>query len=336
VMMKLKFIFLLLSLMLFLPSQANAEMAAWMQEASDNMHFKPYEYNGIFLKHPIGHDHASLEIDVSGRYFFKDENTNDSNLLGFNPFFSYTAKSDFFYTPFHDTRPSGPVISRYQNPALHFKYVHGNSGLPNILKAIDTLPIEWADIGIEHISNGQTLDAYDDNNRATILAAVAEKNYTVLDSISRTSASIALTLSGNYKLKPIEFINKIGLSDDNYQNEVTGKVFFRHGQESKVFWGRYANNDVNYNTFQLVQLQWKIFLGATKSKNMPKQLTIGANFGNTWLADKSLDLMLNLPCHTPVFGTVPFTISSHIGPMSNLSNYSEKENTILFGLAFAY
>lgn len=197
----------------FIPGQSHAFLAT---DAESNrissQFFAPYEVNSFMLKRTSGDDPSS-EINISMRYFFKSQSgDNIATLNGFNPFFSYTGKYDFYWWPMRDTRYSGPVVSRYQNPAIHFRYRFSDN---SFFRAGD-----WGDIGFEHISNGQALTAA--NNKTAILNAYQSNNNAVMDSISRVGATLVMTLEDR---------KMIGSSSD-----LTIKWYaYRSGQEADTF-----------------------------------------------------------------------------------------------------
>lgn len=275
--------------------------------------FGPYEVNSILFKRTSGDD-SSSEINISVRYFFKSQSgKSKADLYGWNPFFSYTAKSDFYWIPpLKDTRPSAPVISRYQNPAIHVQYGLTDGKFSRIG--------DWADVGLEHISNGQALTAKD--NIALIQNAYQTNNNTVMDSISRVGAIAALTLEG-HKL--------IGTNSD-----LTVKWYvYRYGQEADVYWGRFADRSVNFNDFQRVKIQWRTRYYGFNFTELPWQIGAELNIGSLGFSEDSWNFMLNTPVRWWGY-ELPFAITMHRGPMNNLSDYTRSQNNVAFGFSFAY
>lgn len=275
--------------------------------------FAPHEVNSFMLKKTNGDDLAS-EIDVSLRYYFKSQAhpQGKAEIFGFNPFFSYTGKYDFYWWPVRDTRPSAPVISRFQNPAVHFRYqVRHNAYFPDG---------GWGDIGLEHISNGQALTARD--NQALIQNASQSSNNAIMDSISRVGALIALTLEGSRKF--------------GSRNDLTVKWYvYRYGQEADVFWGRFANRSVNFNDFQRIKVQWRTKYDGFGFTELPWQFSAEMSIGKLGFAEDSWNFMLNTPVKITDY-EFPFAFTAHRGPMNNLSDYTRPQNTFAFGLTFAY
>ncbi len=281
------------------------------KESSD--FFVPYEVNSFMFKTTSGDD-SSSEINISMRYFFKSQdNATRAMIFGFNPFFSYTGKYDFYWLPFKgETRPSSPVISRYQNPAFHFRYQPKNSDLFR--------PGEWVDIAFEHISNGQSLTA--NENRAAVLNAYQTHNNAVMDSISRTGAMLALTLEGR----------KILTS----RSDLAIKWYvYRYAQEADVFWGRFANRSVNFNDFQRVKIQWRIKYDGPQS-NLPWQFSAEMSIGSLGFSEDSWNFLLNTPVRILGEYEIPLAFSAHRGPMNTLSDYTRPQNTVAVGFTFAY
>ncbi len=283
------------------------------KEASD--FFAPYEVNSFMFKKTSG-DNLSSEINISMRYFFKSQGGTKANLFdaGLNPFFSYTGKYDFYWVPFRETRLSSPVISRYQNPALHLRYQLPDS---HYFRAGD-----WADIGMEHISNGQSLTA--NENKAAILNAYQTHNNAVMDSISRVGAMAAVTLEG-----------RKALTD---RSDLTIKWYvYRYAQEADVFWGRFANRSVDFNDFQRVKIQWRIKYDGFGWTDLPWQFSAEANIGSLGFSEDSWNFLLNTPFRFPRTNyEIPLAFSAHRGPMNNLSDYTRPQNTLAVGFTFAY
>ncbi len=304
-----------LFLLACVPFTAHAFQAADVESTSlPGQFFAPYETNSFMLKSSRNDDPAS-EINLSLRYFFRSQTSPESKMeiLGFNPFFSYTGKYDFYWWPMRDTRPSAPVISRYQNPALHFRYQ-----LPDTAYSRTG---DWADIGFEHISNGQALTV--SSNRAAVLNAYQTNNNALMDSISRVGATLALTLEGKKMIS-----SRSDLSIKWYA--------YRSSQEADVFWGRFANRNVDFNDFQRIKVQWRIKYDGLRITELPWQFCAEMSVGRLGLSEDSWNFMLNTPVR--MFGSyeIPFAITAHRGPMNNLSDYTRPQNTLAVGLTFAY
>lgn len=324
---------------------AHCDSGRRYEDSSD--FFAPYELNSFLIKKTGGGVGLSSEINISVRYFFKsqveqapapapaarasgpdsvpDLNISSADENGcpppparyvratvgrFNPFFSYTARYDFFWVPVRETRPSAPVVSRYQNPALHLRYAIPGKG-----------PDDWGDVGLEHISNGQALTAKD--NIPQLQQAYTSRNYPLLDSVSRTDAMFALTLEGSHQI------------DDN--NVVALKLFLmRTGQEADVYWGKYANTDVNYNDFQLARFQWRFkFHAPQASVQLPWQFGAEMTVGRYGMPEASWNFQLETP--VSIFSYhIPLAFTMHRGPMNTLATYTLHQNSFAAGFTFAY
>lgn len=267
----------------------------------------PYEQNSLMYKSTSG-DSDSSEINVSMRYNFKsDENNCNIDLAGFNPFFSYTSKSDFFWVPMHDTRFSAPVIIRTQNPAIHFRY------------GFDDKEDNFYDIGFEHISNGQAFDALNPQNRQQVINAYNTDDNSLLDSISRVDMTLGVTIEGSWHFETID-------------SNIEAKLYtVRGGQESEVYWGKYANQNVNFADFEVIRIRLVGLPLHFHDWRFNAEMTMG----NKGLSTDSWNFMLNMPIKICA-SNFPFAISAHRGPMNNLSNYSETQNTLAFGFDFWY
>ncbi|MBU1214191.1 MAG: hypothetical protein KKA63_03040 [Gammaproteobacteria bacterium] len=297
-----------------LPFSANAFQAMDIESKKESsMLFAPYESNSFMFKRTDG-DAPSSEINISVRYFFKDPVDRDTKAVvyGFNPFFSYTGKYDFYWWPVRDTRPSAPVISRYQNPAIHLRYLIPDSSYSRVG--------DWGDIGLEHISNGQALTVQD--NLTTVQNAYQSNNNAVMDSISRVGALYAITFEGRKMLTE--------------RSDLTLKWYaYRASQEADVAWGPYANRNVSFNDFQRIRVQWRIKYDGFGFTDLPWQFSAEANIGSLGLSEDSWNFLLNTPVRIGKY-EFPFALSAHRGPMNNLSDYTRPQNTFAAGFTFAY
>jgi len=151
--------------------------------AANNEFIAPYGTNSLMFKKTSGDDNAS-EINISMGFYFKKAvdgghgktSYEKVSIWGFNPFFSYTGRYDFYWIG-RATRTSAPVISRFQNPALHFENKWGK---------------ETFGFAFEHFSNGQAFDA--SKNKQQVIDAYntldKEESRALIDSISRVAASM--------------------------------------------------------------------------------------------------------------------------------------------------
>jgi hypothetical protein len=303
----------------FYSVQSHAVLVPPPVEASPNEYFAPYGINSLMIKN-TSNDDPSSEINISMRFFFKQEiqptadgqpaKLEKASICGFNPFLSYTGRYDFYWLG-TAKRNSAPVISRYQNPALHFRM--------DISK-------DWLDVGIEHFSNGQQFDA--SLNKQQVLDAYQtldlEESRVLMDSISRVGASVALTFQYSHKLKLIRENSAIDIKW--YAKRV--------GQEAEVFWGPYRSN--NFNNFQKVSIGFNVPIDEVGGEYLPAQFNAITNIGTRGLSEDSWDFMLICPLDLPIFGKVPFAVTVHRGPMNNLSEYTKPQNTVAFGITTSY
>ncbi len=293
---------------------------AVLQDAEPNDFFGPYEVNSFLVKHSSGDDTAT-EVNVSMRYYFKDSSdAARATILGFEPFLAYTAKADFYWFG-SATRDSAPVISRYQNPGIHFRR-----------NSQDIARLDWFDIAIEHFSNGQSLDA--SKNEQLVLDAYQTGDQSVMDSISRVAAAAAITTQLHWKFS-LPVINK--------ESHIDLKWYIkRFDQEADVFWGPHASEDLDFNDFQIIRLQWVLalrdrpFFSDKAYKGLPIRFYSEVNMGSKGLSEDSWNFMLNLPTHIPYLGVIPFAITGHLGPINNMSDYTRSQNSVAGGIALVY
>jgi hypothetical protein len=276
----------------------------------------PYEQNSFMAKSSQGDDDA-IEINISVRYFFRANDTDDhADLNQIRPFFSYTSKSDFYwFPPNRDTRFSSPIVSRLQNPALHIQYKKANDDDSQFLGKW----WDWVDLGVEHISNGQATDVQQ-NKQATI-QAYNSNDRAYMDSISRVDAAVALTAEAKKSVPAL------------LASDFKVKVYAaRWGQESAVYWGQYANQNVSFNDFQLIRIQWGVDLPCDHCR-FNTEMTMGSKgfFTDSW----NFQMLLPVKVYYTDY-TVPLAVSAHRGPMNNMSNYTESQNNFAMGIMLSF
>lgn len=331
----------------------------------DQQPFQPYETNAAFFKFPKYNDANSLEINISQRYFFRNDQQSDNGtqepsirsfnfpasqewLHDINLYFSFTGRFDFFWSPFGDIeRDSKPVISRFENPAFHIlRRTNKVRATPEKRLA----GLQWFDLGIEHMSNGQSIDANDPVIKPIIQQAYLERDndpsaYKVLDSISRTNATIALTAEAAW--------NGI-IYPNNASDSLFAKIILRSGQEADVYWGRYANTDVDFDDYHLFRLQYTKIFPDSKSKknNIVPEIgfeLIGGKKMFEYLNDNILhsghddthredawNIHVVYPVNLYWFGYIPLAFKVHYGPMDNISLYTTHVKHYSVGVAFSY
>lgn len=265
-------------------------------------------------------DNDSLEVNYSFKYLLtrpdcsiEKGNVKVECINGWDKrgewFLTYTGKFDFYM----GTRPSGPVVNRTNNPGIHWR-LHK----PSFAKWAS-----WLDIGLEHRSNGQVTEYDLKNTNGDYIADVKwkEGDRAYIDGISRSS---------NYFLMEVKKSLKAGNTRLSFY--ASGKAYFT--DESLVTWGRRKDSGDRIWDYDMLKF---IFVGNNESnkKWIPDQIeysveyTIGAHGFNT----DSLNASLYFPY---VYGKRTYFpinfIKVHVGPMSELSNYTESQTSIYIGI----
>lgn len=222
----------------------------------------------------------------------------------------YTGEFDFYW----GTRPSSPVINRINNPGFHYRQYK------------DDARWQWWDVGLEHRSNGQTVDAKAQvqTPAGPVLAAqlAYEKgDHAYFDAISR--ATNYLTAETHYLVSP---------SFDLYAR----MKFLYFGTEADVTWGPLADQNVemrDYDRFRFI-LNYT-FRGRRPDRTLGEQPSLFAEWtlGDKMLQSDSLNVGVYLPIPTRN-GRLPFFARLHLGPMETLSNYTRSQSSIGVGLMF--
>ncbi|MCG7984072.1 MAG: hypothetical protein JAY90_15145 [Candidatus Thiodiazotropha lotti] len=262
-------------------------------------------------------DEWALEAQYSFRYNFfscdlfnrpailgcKDENKTDIEL-----FFKYTGKFDFYL----DSRDSGPIINRLSNPALHLRWIYKDKNRS----------INMFDLGLEHRSNGQTVDADEldlNPNSPTYGQHIAEiehqnNNHQYFDTISRGADYLSLTLGG--------------VVWKNLEYELSTKLYF-NSEESQVTWGKLAGNKTSFKDYDTINLK------LTKELSKTLKTEIDYKVGLSGLATDSADIYLMYRWSSKTEGwNIPIFFKAHFGPMERLSDYTNSITSYGLGILF--
>ena len=222
----------------------------------------------------------------------------------------YTGEFDFYW----GTRASGPVINRISNPGFHYRLYKRTHGF------------EWFDVGIEHRSDGQTVDVHDEvatpaGNVKTAELAYQKGDHAYFDTLSRDT---------NYLTAETHYLLSNSL-------DVYARVKYLYfGNETEITWGPLADQNIkmrDYDRFRFI-LNWTF---GQRRANKTRAEQAGAFFEWT-LGDKALwNDSLNVGLYLPVpwgSGNVPLFARLHLGPMETLSNYTKSQSSFGIGLMF--
>lgn len=232
-------------------------------------------------------------------------------------FLSLTGVYDFYFNENSKNRSSEPVINRWFNPAIHYRY-HPTNEL-------------WFDLSLNHLSNGQKID-YSPNTETEFKnrfkRSADNEHYEKSDDVSISMDFIALELQkevcsncffGNDKIKVsfrtvLDYDYKGNIIFDESGNRIEGKDFEDYHKHSLSF----------------------ILDGTKKSEKSKRWL---AEFSLTGHKKTSFDALVSVPNQLPLLKELwpdNILIRYHKGYLSRLSNYNLKEETfgVGFGVAF--
>jgi len=224
-------------------------------------------------------------------------------------FLSYTGKFDFYM----GTRDSGPVVNRVSNPALHWR-IHN----PSLMKGID-----WINIALEHRSNGQVteFDIKDASGNYVAEQRWLAGDRAYIDSISRGANYFSFEMKNSFKSKTTK-----------YGYWLSAKAYFT--EDSLVTWGDKKGSDHRIWDYDVARF---VFVGnKVKGENKKfKQFEYSFEYtlGAKGFATDSLEASIYFPY---VYGKRTYFpinyLKIHVGPMSELSNYTEPQASIYLGL----
>lgn len=212
----------------------------------------------------------------------------------------YTGEFDFYA----GSRPSGPVINRISAPGLFVR-------LPATWLFPSWKPADGLEVGVQHRSDGQTTEVTSSRDARIAGEAYAAGNVPFFDTISRGAnfISVAADLVDVFK-QPIMLRAKLRS--------------YLGTQDSAVTWGPRANLRARFSDYDRLQLT------ATYSFTTQNRVDLEWRVGDRGLATDSWTLGWNFS-----LADLPFYLRLHQGPMNTLSNYTQRQDSIGFGLRFA-
>jgi hypothetical protein len=222
----------------------------------------------------------------------------------------YTGEFDFYW----GTRPSSPVINRINNPGFHYRLYNEDSRF------------QWFDFGVEHRSDGQTTDVYEEVVTPAGKVRVAELAYqrgdhAYFDTVSRAT---------NYFTAETHY-----LASRSIDLQARVKLLY-FGNETDITWGPLADQGVKMRDYDRFRFILNYTIGGRKpDRTLGEQPSMFAEWtvGDKMLQSDSLNLGLYLPIPTPS-GRLPFFARVHLGPMETLSNYTQNQTSFGLGLMF--
>lgn len=207
-------------------------------------------------------------------------------------YLSYTGDFDFYA----GTRPSGPVVNRTSNPAIHVR----------LQDNLTWLPLEWLDIGIEHRSDGQVVEPTDPAEKINAQAAYVNNDHRYFDSLSRGANYVSI--EGHKKEKGLSAYAKL-------------KLYW--AQNTQITWGPLADTNTSISDYDRVKFVVRKEVG---NGELSVDWTVGDKLFKTdsW----NVDYLYSK--------NWPFTIfvRGHYGPLQTLSNYTQNQSSLGVGLKF--
>jgi hypothetical protein len=215
-------------------------------------------------------------------------------------FGAYTGEFDFYF----GTRASSPVINRLSQPGLFLR-------LPMRAFGVESDPQDGFELSLQHRSNGQVGDVADPLVAERANLAYASQDREFFDTLSRNSNFVSLAYErGTPGCGPAAV--RVALK------------FFVGEQEGDVVWGPEAGRGRRISNHDRLTLR-----GACR---VTDRHTLEAEWrvGSLGLAGDSLVLGWQWDV-----GEIPFYVRVHLGPMNTLSNYTQRQDSIGFGIRLA-
>lgn len=308
--------------LLFIAATAQAQPAANLSQAEKMFtKFRPYEPNYAIWQ-LTENDDPAMEVRYSFKYLLNSLKGGVSNQRG--AYLKFTGEFDFYM----GSRPSSPVINRSSNPGIHYRQYKGGEDLA------DLLAWKYWDAGLQHLSNGQALDAED---QATVLQNtwLQDKNSVLFDDVSRSVNFFSLESSFRFgKNRQQKYGANSNGPEGRCDDDSTGcynlwvrLIPFYIDDDNPVTWGQDAGrcDDIaDYDRLRMVltkQLQWN-----------DVELGLEWTIGDEGFDTDSFDVFVNIPRIGKRELPVPIYIRYHNGPMNNLSDYTREQNSIGIGI----
>jgi outer membrane phospholipase A len=222
---------------------------------------------------------------------------------------SYTGEFDFY----RGSRPSGPVINRLSNPALHWswalrKFLDDPADKSKVAEA------DAIDVGLEHESNGQVGEVTGAGDSATAQRVYAERGRPYFDQISRGSNFVSI--SARVSETPI------GLPVS-----VQAKLRLYMGQDSDVTWGSLAGQGLKLSDYHRASVR------ISKAFDKLGLFEVQWTLGDKGLKTDSFEVGWQWLDKTG--RQIPLYVRLHRGPLNTLSNYTQRQDSVGVGVRFS-
>ncbi len=279
--------------------------------------FSPYEPNYVIWQFTENDDPA-MEVRYSFKYLFTD---NDSTNGVPDPelYLKFSGEFDFYM----GTRDSSPVINRVSNPGVHYRKYVGD-------KKVLGLHWKYFDIGLQHLSNGQALDAVD---QQTLLQEtyVADPDNSLFDDVSRSTNFFSVESSfrfGRTSNQTDYPSDRCGDRSGCY-NLWLRFIPYYIDDDNPVTWGPDAgirSDLADYDRLRTVLTKQLAPFGVNMEVGFEWKI------GDELLDTDSFDLFVTWPDIKLLGLNLPLYIRYHNGPMNNLSDYTREQNFTGIGL----
>lgn len=261
------------------------------EKVSTNGRLKTFEPN-YFVYRWSEDDEAALRAHFSLRYLtcrYQDDDAPVKILANSEMFFSYTGEFDFYV----NTRPSGPVINRISNPAIHLRKRKLPLGV-----------IDWVDFSFEHKSDGQSTEVTSLRDIERVELALLEHDHRYFDTISRGSNYFAVEV--HVKGDWISAYSKLKLYES---------------MDSAITWGDLRGKGIAISDYDRLTTVLRANLGGGE---LSVDWTLGDKLLKTdsWNADYLISKAWAIPLYFRV----------HHGPLYTLSNYTKTEDYFGIGV----
>jgi hypothetical protein len=229
-------------------------------------------------------------------------------------FVSYTNRFDFYL----GSRDSGPVINRLSNPGVHLR-------LPVRLSSDDKEDGRrdaWQ-ISLEHMSDGQVVDPVNNAHDQLLAQQAYERgDHRFFDTLSRGM---------NYVAVQGEWVWQLPAKKDA-QFDVRAKVKAYVGKpESAITWGPLAGQGLKFADYERAKIRLGLYWPHLGRFELTTQI------GDRGFSHASHSLGWQYTVRCPFLNLeLPIYVLAHYGPMNTLSNYTQRQDSIGFGVRLAY
>ncbi len=278
--------------------------------------FGSHEENFILLANQMrnngwaGTDERAMRAHYSLRYSFFGRSAEQCGAdalvcTTYEAFLAYTGEFDFYL----NTRPSGPVINRLSNPGLHLRW------RPKAMFPANQ-DGDYVSASYEHASDGQVTEVTSPADAAVAQRNYDERNRPYFDQISRGSNFFTVGA-------------RVSAADGAFPLTVSARLRAYTSQDSGVTWGPLAGSGVRLSDYHRASMTLEL---PTRDFGA---FSLRWTVGDKGLATDSFDLGWQFKLTWPKGLALPLYLRVHQGPLNTLSNYTQRQDSVGFGLRFA-